>query len=293
MPELPEVETVRRGLLPIIGHRIVGCDVRRRDVVRDRTQNAPNPRRGRINPESLGIGSRISDLLRVGKQLAMLTQDEQGHERVIVVQLGMSGQVALIDTKTIPDAKHAHVVWSLDDARRVVFRDARRFGGVTLLPSRVALDGFWSSLGPDALSITTPQLRAGLNASTRMIKAALLDQGVLAGVGNIYADEALHRAGIDPRTPCDALTSDQTKHLASSIRSVLRTAVKARGSTLRDYRDTNDQPGGAQLLHRVYNRAGEPCPDCGCPIEHTRIAQRSTCWCPRCQPSQVVPSTRG
>ena len=284
MPELPEVETVRTGLLPIVGHEIVGCDVRRRDVVRDRTRETPNPRRGRIEPRSLGIGSRITELVRLGKQLAMIINNKAGHERVIVIQLGMSGQVSLIETRTIPDAKHAHVVWSLDDARRVVFRDTRRFGGVTLLPDRASLVGFWADLGPDALSITAAQLRKGLGVSTRMVKAALLDQGVLAGVGNIYADESLHRAGIGPRTPCEVLKPEHIKRLASSIRSVLRAAVRARGSTLRDYRDASNQPGGAQLLHRVYNRAGEPCPDCGCTIEHTRIAQRSTCWCPCCQP---------
>lgn len=284
MPELPEVETVRRGLEPVLGLAITGCDVRRRDVIRDRTHDTPNPRRGRIAPGSLGVGARVTELIRHGKQLAMVHADDSGHERVIVIQLGMSGQVSLIDTRCVPDAKHAHVVWTLEDARRIVFRDVRRFGGVTLLPDRASLNAFWEPLGPDALTITRGQLRAGLGSSTRAVKAALLDQGVLAGVGNIYADESLHRAGIDPRTLCVDLGRASIDRLASAIRAVLRGAIKARGSTLRDYRDTDNQPGKAQRLHRVYNRTGQPCPGCGTPIAHTRIAQRSTCWCPRCQP---------
>lgn len=283
MPELPEVETVRRGLEPTIDHTIVGCDVRRRDVIRDRSTDAPNPRRGRIEPCSLGIGQRIVEFIRLGKQLAMVLRDPHGHERVVVIQLGMSGQVSLIDSARIPNAKHVHVVWTLDDGRRVCFRDARRFGGITLLPSRESLRAFWAALGHDALGISSQHLRSGLAGSTRSIKAALLDQGVLAGVGNIYADEALHRAGIDPRKACDALSRAQVTKLARCIRDVLRTAVEARGSTLRDYRDASSKPGSAQLLHRVYNRAGQACTNCGSTIEHTRIAQRATCWCPVCQ----------
>lgn len=286
MPELPEVETVRSGLLPIVGHRIVACDVRRRDVVRDRTYDTPSPRQGRVTPESLGIGSQIVELIRIGKQLALIIENDKSHERVIVIQLGMSGQVSLIDTPRITDAKHVHVIWTLDASRRVLFRDARRFGAITLLPDRSALNQHWATLGPDALSIKSSDLRNALEGSKRMIKAALLDQGVLAGVGNIYADEALYRAGIDPRAICSSLSTPQVRKLAESIRAVLRAAVKARGSTLRDYRDTNDQPGNAQLLHRVYNRTGEPCPECGSSIKHARIAQRSTCWCPQCQPAQ-------
>ncbi len=282
MPELPEVETVRRGLMPILGQQIVACAVRRRDVVRDRTGKSSNPRRGPIDPARLGVGARIIELQRSGKQLAMIAE-QHGRERVLLIQLGMSGQVSLIDTPRIRDAKHVHVVWTLDDTRRIAFRDPRRFGGITALPDRAALEQSWTSLGPDALSINTDELRASLAESSRTIKAALLDQGVLAGVGNIYADESLHRAGIDPRTICASIGGKDLKRLSESIRAVLRAAVEARGSTLRDYRDASDQPGGAQLLHQVYNRAGQPCPSCGSIIESTRIAQRSTCWCPTCQ----------
>lgn len=285
MPELPEVETVRRGLLSIIGQRVVGCDVRRRDVVRDRTHDTPNPRRGSIEPKSLLIESEVKELVRKGKQLAIIARDDADAERVALIQLGMSGQVSLVDTPRISNAKHVHVVWTLDDGRRVVFRDARRFGGVTLLPGRDALERVWSALGPDGLTIRGQDLIDAIGGSQWMIKAALLDQGVLAGVGNIYADEALHRAGIDPRSICAGLRPEVVRALAKAIRAILTAAVKARGSTLRDYRDPSDQPGSAQLLHRVYGRGGEPCTTCGSTIEQTRIAQRSTCWCPCCQPA--------
>ena len=283
MPELPEVETVRRGLSSTIGELVVGCDVRRRDVVRDRTGAATNPRRGGIDPGSLLIGCTISSLERHGKQLAIVGTDRAGHERVVVVQLGMSGQLTISSEPKLQNAKHAHIIWQLDQQRRIIFRDARRFGGVTLLSSREDLQHFWSSLGPDGLSVSSRQLRAGLGASKRMIKAALLDQRVLAGVGNIYADEALHRSGIDPRSLCVNLRAAETTRLAKAIREVLRRAVDAKGSTLRDYRGADDQPGYAQLLHRVYGRGGLACPSCGSVIEQSQIAQRTTCWCPRCQ----------
>jgi formamidopyrimidine-DNA glycosylase len=270
--------------MPVIGRTITGCDVRRRDVVRDRTRDASNPRRGPIEPLALGVRGEVVGFERRGKQLAMLVRGHVGSEQAIVIQLGMSGQVPLIDTPRVPDAKHVHVVWTLDDGRRVCFRDTRRFGGVTLLGDRDALDRFWAALGPDALSITPKRLRDALGQSRRMVKAALLDQGVLAGVGNIYADEALHLAGIDPRALCTEIDPERYDALARAIRGVLRQAIKARGSTLRDYRDPMNQPGEAQLLHRVYNRAGESCRACGHEIEHCRIAQRSTCWCPVCQP---------
>lgn len=282
MPELPEVETVRRGLMPILGQQIVACAVRRRDVVRDRSGKSSNPRRGPIDPARLGVGAQAVELVRKGKQLAVIAQ-QHGRERVLLIQLGMSGQVSLIDTPRIRDAKHVHVVWTLDDTRRIAFRDPRRFGGITLLRDRAALERAWATLGPDALSIDAKALRESVSGSSRTIKAALLDQRVLAGVGNIYADESLHRAGIDPRAICASISDGGLQRLSESISAVLRDAVEARGSTLRDYRDASDQPGGAQLLHRVYNRAGQPCRNCGSIIESTRIAQRSTCWCPTCQ----------
>ncbi len=283
MPELPEVETVRRGLAPIVGRRVVRCDVRRRDVVRDRTIDAPNPRRGPIDPVHLLRGSTIVDLLRRGKQLALIGRDDIGHDRAIVLQLGMSGRVMLTDEPRITPAAHVHVVWTLDSGSRVVFRDPRRFGGVVLHASRASLERAWSALGPDAAAVTAKELGAALSGTTRSVKAALLDQRLVAGVGNIYADESLFEAGIHPAARACDLRPARAGRLAAAIRSVLSRAIEARGSTLRDYRDPRNRAGSAQLLHRVYARGGRACPTCGSTIETARLAQRSTCWCPNCQ----------
>ncbi|MEX0876110.1 MAG: bifunctional DNA-formamidopyrimidine glycosylase/DNA-(apurinic or apyrimidinic site) lyase [Phycisphaerales bacterium] len=283
MPELPEVETVRRGLLPIVGRTITDCDVRRRDVVRDRASGNPNPRRGPIDPRSLLVGSRITEIARKGKQLALIGTDRDGRARCVVVQLGMSGRVLLTDEPRIVPATHVHVVWKLDTGGRVAFRDARRFGGVVLHGPRESLQRAWSELGPDGLEIRAAELGAGLSGTTRSVKAALLDQKLIAGVGNIYADEALFEAGIHPRTRGCDLDHHQVRGLAGAIRAVLARAVDARGSTLRDYRDASDRSGSAQLLHRVYGRAGKACIVCGGAIESASLAQRTTCWCPVCQ----------
>ena len=287
MPELPEVETVRLGLLPIVGQRVVACDVRRRDVVRHLGSTSKNNRKGSIDPQSLMIESTIIDITRVGKQLAIIVQDPSRHQHAIGLHLGMSGQVLLSRDhnrdQEIKSRSHVHVVWTLDDGSTIAFRDPRRFGKVVLHDSLRSLENDWARLGPDAESISAKSLGAALSSTSRPIKAALLDQHVLAGVGNIYADEALFDARIHPLTPSHTLTKAQVTTLAKSIRTILRRAIKARGSTLRDYRDANNEQGSAQLLHCVYSRSGQPCSRCQTPIESCQIAQRTSCWCPKCQ----------
>lgn len=274
MPELPEVESVRRALLPLIGVPIASVRIARRDVVRDDRAR----RRGRLDPTALLAGARIASTARRGKQLALLGASG----RVVLVHLGMSGQILILDPDTRAGT-HAHVIWTLDDGRRVVFRDPRRFGGVWLLPDPTALEQRWSALGPDGLTITGGQLAAGLARSQRAVKAALLDQAAVAGVGNIYADESLFGAAIAPARPCRDLTPKDWDRLAAEIRTVLAAAVQARGSTLRDYRLPDGSAGGASLTHRVYARGGKPCVTCGGTITRGILAQRSTCWCPTCQ----------
>jgi formamidopyrimidine-DNA glycosylase len=166
----------------------------------------------------------------------------------------------------------------------VTFRDPRRFGGLSAWPSFESVVRAWDdTLGPDALDIDAGRLRAAL-AGRRSVKAALLDQRAIAGVGNIYADESLHRAGIDPRMRCTRLREHDVKALASAIQSVLGDAVRRGGSTLRDHRAADGSPGDAQQDHQVYGRAGLPCLRCGTPIRTCRLAGRTTAWCPRCQP---------
>jgi formamidopyrimidine-DNA glycosylase len=237
---------------------------------------------GWIDSHALLDGARIVDVMRHGKRLGLVAQDG----RALVIQFGMSGQ--LVIGKSAAES-HRHVTWIVrprsGQALPMVFRDPRRFGGVVPCTSvRAMVDAWHAELGPDGLLLRPGELMRRL-IGERAVKAALLDQGVVAGVGNIYADEALHRAGIDPRTPCDRLNAPAIERLARSIRTVLRTAVRSGGSTLRDYINGNGRPGQAQLLHAVYGRSGEPCLACGRTLRLARLAGRATVWCPACQPS--------
>jgi len=273
MPELPEVESVRRGLRPLIGVPVASVRVARRDVVRDDAGR----RRGRLDPGTLLAGTRVASIERRGKQLALI--GDTG--RVVLIHLGMSGQVLLG-----PEAgrgEHTHVVWTLGDGTKVAFRDPRRFGGVWTLPDRAALDARWRCLGPDGLRVRAESLAEALGRSRRAVKAALLDQRAVAGVGNIYADESLFEAGIAPSRPCATLDASEWDRLAGAIRRVLARAVRDGGSTLRDYRRPDGSAGAAASGHKVYARAGKTCSRCGGPIAGAVLAQRSTCWCPRCQ----------
>ncbi|MFM9958212.1 MAG: Fpg/Nei family DNA glycosylase [Phycisphaerales bacterium] len=314
MPELPEVEVVRRGIAEAaLGRRVLGARLFRSDfleVVAEDTRGEPAPRdvtqeRTTQGPRMMGgalllEGMRIARVERHGKQIAVCAEDGAGRaSRVtrymdagfgpcLVVQLGMSGEVIVErsgenHSRATERTAHVHAQWELDDGSRVLFRDPRRFGGLTWLAGPEQLRERWGALGPDALAIVGEQLAAGLGRTARAIKAALLDQRVLAGVGNIYADEALFRAGIGPRRRADRLGPDEVERLAAAIRAVLAEAVGAGGSTIQGYRDPSGQAGSYQRSHLVYGRAGESCVRCGQRLRQSTIAQRTTVWCPRCQ----------
>lgn len=272
MPELPEVEATRRSLAPgLIGRRIVRVSLRRADVARRGDGQACRPR-------DLLRDAVVLALVRHGKRLAILARDG----RALGVRLGMTGQLRVVPPGTdLPP--HTHVVWCLDDGRRLIFRDARRFGGLVGLRSAAELARWWSRLGPDAATITADLLATRASSSRRAIKAVLLDQHVLAGVGNIYADEALFEAGLSPRRRACDLTGRQYCRLTEALRTVLARALAAGGTTLRDYLDGTGHPGHAQHTLRVYGRAGQPCPRCRCPLRAAALAQRTTTFCPRCQ----------
>ncbi len=283
MPELPEVETVRRGFeRALLGSRVTRVDIRRRDVVR--TPARPTPR-------DLFLHAVIAGTIRHGKQLAILA----GDGRAMIVHLGMSGRLragARLDDGGSP---HTHLVWhaaSRHAGRRVAwFNDPRRFGGVWCFESLDhARRARWNDLGPDALTIDGPALARGLASSARAIKACLLDQGVLAGVGNIYADEALFEARLSPVAPATSLGAGEVTRLASAIRSVLARAIDSGGSTLRDYIGADGRPGGFAVAHRVYGRAGQACVACHGRLVTATIAGRTTTWCPSCQ-RLVAPRT--
>ncbi|MDP1660362.1 MAG: bifunctional DNA-formamidopyrimidine glycosylase/DNA-(apurinic or apyrimidinic site) lyase [Phycisphaerales bacterium] len=269
MPELPEVETVRRSLAPhLLGRTIAAATLRRDDFVT-----------GARTPADLLQGATVERIERRGKQLAVIAASG----RAVIVQLGMSGQV-LAAPASSPLPTHVHALWTIrSSSTTILFRDPRRFGGLTTLRSPAQLEATWQHLGPDGLAITAAQLWSALHSSSRAIKAALLDQHTVAGIGNIYADEALFVAGIHPKALCHRLSHSRVERLAHSIRQVLTTAVAARGSTLRDYRDADGQAGSYANLHRVYGRAGLVCTVCGQTLRGFVLGQRTTVACSTCQ----------
>jgi len=317
MPELPEVEHLRRSLEPhLVGGRLGSVAVVRRDVIRVLDEGGRERRRIPAHDVARAVlaNSVIRATHRHGKQLAL--EAESG--AVLVVQLGMTGsltfEVGLTPRGQI--GRHRHVRWEFlpkaatrgDRAGRasverrqrasatsatsvpnselpwkLVFRDPRRFGGLTAYPCLASLRIAWSRLGPDALDIDGNALIRRLHGSTRPIKSALLDQETIAGVGNIYADESLYAARIHPLARCRDVQEPSVIELAAAIRRILSRAVESGGSTLQDYRDAFGQPGDAVQTHQAYGRAGRPCGRCGGAIEEIRLAGRSTSFCPRCQ----------
>ena len=278
MPELPEVEHLRRTLGPLI---------RGRAVTRVRLLR-PDIFTGARTDGTMLMGAVLRTPRRRGKQLALLARDG----RVLCVQLGMTGQLFVVPPGGAARADHVHARWTLNDGATLVFRDPRRFGRLTPFTDTADLRRrAWDALGPDALTAPLDALTRALTMTCRPVKAALLDQSLLAGVGNIYADESLFRARINPTTPAHHLVRPETIRLARSIRRVLTAAIGHGGSTLRDYVDGQGIPGRHQQAHLVYGRAGLPCTHCGRSLSMTRIQQRSTVFCAICQP-QVRPYPR-
>ncbi|UYV12256.1 MAG: bifunctional DNA-formamidopyrimidine glycosylase/DNA-(apurinic or apyrimidinic site) lyase [Phycisphaera sp.] len=286
MPELPEVEHLRRTLEPrLLGRRVVGATLHRRDVAVGPADPPGGFARQRlaVRPTHLRAAQLLADATigridRRGKLLAILA----GDGRALGVHLGMSGQLLWAAAGRRLPTDHVHATWRLDDRSRLIFRDPRRFGGLWLAQSRDELPP-WRGLGPDALSLPPGELGGLLAKVRRPIKAALLDQRLLAGVGNIYADEALYRAGIHPAELACEIPATRAHKLGKVLGDLLALAVEAGGSTLRDYRAADGQAGAFQLRHAVYGRGGQPCLTCGQALESGVLASRTTVWCPSCQ----------
>jgi formamidopyrimidine-DNA glycosylase len=274
MPELPEVETIRRGLaLRISGRRIVRAELRRPDLRRP----FPPMLAARLT------GARIGALRRRGKYL-LIELDETG---LLLLHLGMSGRITAAGPE-IPEAKHDHVVLSLDDGTVVRFNDPRRFGLLDYMPRGTeAAHPLLAGMGPEPLEpgFDGAYLDRALAGKLTPIKAALLDQRIVAGLGNIYVCEALFRAGLSPRRLAATVTGARAVRLAAAIREVLGEAIAAGGSSLRDYVQANGELGYFQHRWAVYGREGEPCPGCTCAEGVRRIVQsgRSTFFCARRQ----------
>ncbi len=274
MPELPEVETVRRGLaLKMSGRRIVRAELRRPDLRRP----FPPALAERLD------GARIGALARRGKYI-LIELDADG---LLLLHLGMSGRITAGDAGQ-PEARHDHVVLTLDDGTVVRFNDARRFGTLDYLRrSEADRHPLLAGLGPEPLEaeFDGAYLARKLTGKMTSIKAALLDQRIVAGLGNIYVCEALYRAGLSPRRLAGSISRARLGRLAGAIRSVLEEAIAAGGSSLRDYVQADGELGYFQHRWAVYAREGEPCPGCNCAEGVRRIVQsgRSTFYCAKRQ----------
>lgn len=269
MPELPEVETYVRELRPqLIGKRVVGGEVHWPRII--------------AAPDSalfveLIRGRRFDTFSRRGKY--MLLGLDSGE--TLIIHLRMTGEVRVHPVAVEPD-KHTHLLLTLDSDERLHYRDQRKFGRIWLVDDPA---GVLHKLGPEPLEdgFAPDDLGTGLAKRTASIKTLLLDQSILAGVGNIYADEALFLARIDPRRSGGALSGGEVAALHGAVRAVLQAGIEGRGSSLQNYAPPSGEKGSFQEAHRVFRRTAQPCYTCGTPIRRIVLAQRSTHFCPTCQ----------
>jgi len=270
MPELPEAETIARQLQRQLAGRTLGTvRLTRTDIV----HGDPRPL-GKLLP-----GRRVEQVSRRAKRVILAL--DGGIE--LVFRLGMTGRM-IVCHAVDPVPKHTHLRITIDGtSNELRFCDPRRFGGVWCLTgSERSVGKPLGEVGLEPLEVTPAAFRVVLSRR-RQIKALLMDQTVIAGLGNIYCDESLHTAGIHPLTRADTLRSERVARLLRAIRMTLRKAIRFNGSTLMDYRDADGREGSFQKLHRVYQREGEPCRTCRTPIRRIQAAGRSTFFCPKCQ----------
>jgi formamidopyrimidine-DNA glycosylase len=262
VPELPEVETVVRSIAPLVGRRIVSAEFRCLRVLRG---GNPDAMAARIQ------GRKIAGVKRYGKFIVM----SLGGGGYLMVHLGMTGRLLLGG----PAGKHTHAVLTLDRGV-LLYDDSRQFGCIELsedFPSRVA------RLGPEPLEVAFDDFAAALKRRKTRIKALLLNQTFVRGMGNIYADEALFRAGIHPQATASRIRAGRARKLYDAMVAVLTEAIAAGGSSISDYVDAEGRKGFFQFSHRVYQRTGEPCLTCNTPIRRVIVTQRSSHFCPKCQ----------
>jgi formamidopyrimidine-DNA glycosylase len=274
VPELPEVETVRRAL----GSVLEGATIVDAVIVDPRLTRPADP----VLVAAELVGETVREVARRGKYLLW----RMASGRTLVVHLRMTGSLRHAREGELADDPHRRALLWLDSGCVVGYRDVRRFGTWTLLEPGEERPYLRARLGPEPLapSYTAARLAATLAGRTAPVKAVLLDQRRLAGVGNIYADEALWRARIHPRRQAGGLSVAEIGRLHRAVRAALRRGVELQGSTLRDYVQPGGDDGGMQDEFRVYGRGGEPCPRCGRSIERLVVAGRGTWICPRCQP---------
>ncbi len=313
MPELPEVETVVRDLRPLLEGRTILS-------ARQSKKKLRRPWKPQWSAEV--VGARVAGLRRRGKWILIDVASptppgppslkgrgeigtralcerfdspnsdsplpfRAGGVGVLRLHLGMSGQLTVVP-KSEPEPDHLHLAFALDNETELRFRDHRRFGAAELFTDRAKLDAEMNAeLGPEPFGIGASYFRDAVTGTKRNLKALLLDQTVVAGVGNIYADEALFRAKLNPGRTGASLSEDECERLRVAIEDVMTRAIESRGSTIRDYVGGSGLRGGFQNEFAVYGRTGEPCPACDAPIALARYAGRSSHFCRSCQPLAV------
>jgi formamidopyrimidine-DNA glycosylase len=275
LPELPEVETVARGLRATLpGRRVLGVRLGKTDFIDDPAaleQKLP--------------GTRVRAVRRLGKFLVLdldAPNSNGGEALGLLIHLGMTGQIVTCPAEA-PVAPHTHAFLALDDGRELRYTDIRRFGRMAILEEAEQATVL-GALGLEPLETSEGEFAALISSRRARIKALLLDQHVLRGMGNIYTDESLWRARIHPQRLGVNLKRDEMRRLYRAVKAVLAEAIRLRGSSISDYVDSEGQPGEFQLRHRVYQREGKRCARCGTTIRRVAVAGRSSYFCPRCQP---------
>ena len=270
MPELPEVETVANG---------VNARVRGRRI--EQVWTSGKPQTFKSSPATIAgtlTGARIERVRRVGKTIVMDLRGAEDRPAQFLVHLGMTGRL-LVAQPEVPWPIHTHAVLSLSDGREVRFVDPRRFGRLSVLTGPSGYQG----PGTEPTTVSVEEFAQLFKGRRLAIKAALLDQSILHGVGNIYADESLFRAGIRPRRQAGRLSREQLARLHAALQEVLAEAIRLGGSSVSDYVDADGVRGFFQLQHKVYSRAGQPCRECAAVLKKITVGGRTTVYCPRCQ----------
>ena len=281
MPELPEVETVARGLREVLpGRRVLSVRLGKTDFIDDPAaleQDLP--------------GGTFARIRRLGKYLLLDLEPRKtpAEESSLLIHLGMTGQISVCPPET-PVELHTHVFLALDDGRELRYNDVRRFGRMALLANG-AHERVLGGLGVEPLEVSEAEFRTRIQARKSRIKAVLLNQSVLRGIGNIYADESLWRAKIHPEKIGARLQDDELRRLHRAVQHILREAIRLRGSSISDYVDLDGGRGEFQQKHRAYQHDGKKCFRCGTIIRRIIVAGRSTHFCPQCQPAPRKPRT--
>ncbi len=271
MPELPEVETIARGLQKtIVGKKIKNVRVIFPGIIKQDAKSFIKD----------AEESKIINVRRRGKFMLM----DLDNRMTILAHLGMTGSFLLLRPPTVLN-KHDHLILRFDETRKELrYNDQRKFGKIKSFytPGELNVPEL-RTLGPEPLSTSTSDFVNLFKRRKGRMKSALLNQQIIAGLGNIYADESLFEARIHPQRKADTLTPQALKRLHQAIQKILEKAIRAGGSSIENYCDINGKIGGFQLQHRVYGREGLPCKKCGAKIKRIKISQRSSCFCPRCQ----------